>query len=153
MVRPVQSPISAPFMPFQQTAISPLYQDQFGISTLTQVTAIRKPLIAVGIFAVVALLVIFLKRFFSAKSDPTDIPAWVESNCADLNLTHRKKAELVIIQIRELQKFGIINVKAAMNDLYQKTYPFCVCNQCNTTKDHVLRISNKIKWLSHWQLT
>jgi hypothetical protein len=59
MIQPVQSSISAPSMPFQPTNVNPLYQDRFGISTLTSADGIRKPLIFVGILAVVAVLIIF----------------------------------------------------------------------------------------------
>lgn len=145
MVRPVQPSISAPSMPFQPTTVNPIYQDQFGISTLTHADAIRKPLIVLGFFAVVAVLIILWRKLSS--TEPTDIPAWVESNCAKLDLKHRQKATLVILQIREFQRTGIINVKAAMNELCQKTYPCpcSVCNQCNQTKAHILRYFEKNK--------
>lgn len=77
MVQPVQSPIFAPSVPFEPTTVNPLYQDQFGVSTLTQATSIRKPLIVLGFLSVVAALIIFLKKLFSTEPS---VEAWVQQN-------------------------------------------------------------------------
>ncbi len=137
MVQPVQSPISAPSVPFEPTTVNPLYQDQFGVSTLTQATSIRKPLIVLGFLAVVAALIIFLKKLFSTEPS---VEAWVQQSYKGWDEPHQDLLARIIAKTKT-------KIDAQVNpslraEAYGHTISNCSCSVCKNINIYIFQYFN-----------
>lgn len=134
MVQPVQSPISAPSVPFEPTNVNRLYQDQFGISTMTQATTTRKALIVVGVLAVIVALIGFLRKLFS--TEPTEIEAWVEQNHKSWDACHQDLLARIIAEVK-------IKIDSQVNPSLREASCWkitnCSCSVCKNIGIYVLQ--------------
>jgi hypothetical protein len=139
MVRPVQSSISAPSIPFQPTTVNPLYKDQFGVNTLTEGVTSRKFFIVLGFSAAWTAIIIFfaclLKKAFSTK--PTEIQEWVKQNYKFLDAPHQ---EVVASFIADVKQEIDSRVKPSVRaDIDRCSVTDCSCAVCKNIKIYILQ--------------
>jgi hypothetical protein len=135
MVHAVQTSSSLPVNPPPPSNVNPIYNDQWGTSTLTRASVTQKTMIILGFLAIATIVVLLWRKRVSTEPVLQEIQKWVKLNCADLNSDHQEALKKAIM-CRKIRVDGGVNPN--VKKIIDSSSEDDLCEECKRVEKYVM---------------